>query len=51
MRLAILALAFAGAILAPAFHAPALLGALLTLELEGVVARLPGGLYQRLSAI
>jgi DNA processing protein len=34
-----------------AWDAPALLGALLTLELEGVVARLPGGLYQRLNAI
>ena len=33
------------------WDAPALLGALLTLELEGVVARLPGGLYQRLNAI
>ena len=33
-----------------AWDAPALLGALLTLELEGVVARLPGGLYQRLNA-
>lgn len=34
-----------------AWDAPALLGELLTLELEGVVARLPGGLYQRLNAI
>lgn len=34
-----------------AWDAPTLLGALLTLELEGVVARLPGGLYQRLNAI
>jgi DNA processing protein len=34
-----------------AWDAPTLLGALLTLELEGVVARLPGGLYQRLHAI
>lgn len=34
-----------------AWEAPALLGALLTLELEGVVARLPGGLYQRLGVI
>jgi DNA processing protein len=34
-----------------AWDAPALLGALLTLELEGVVARLPGGLYQRLGVI
>jgi DNA processing protein len=34
-----------------AWDAPALLGALLTLELEGVVVRLPGGLYQRLNAI
>jgi DNA processing protein len=34
-----------------AWDAPALLGALLTLELEGVVARLPGGLYQRLNGI
>ncbi len=33
------------------WDAPSLLGALLTLELEGVVARLPGGLYQRLNAI
>lgn len=34
-----------------AWDAPTLLGVLLTLELEGVVARLPGGLYQRLNAI
>lgn len=34
-----------------AWDAPALLGELLTLELEGAVARLPGGLYQRLHTI
>jgi DNA processing protein len=34
-----------------AWDAPTLLGALLSLELEGVVARLPGGLYQRLNTL